>query len=195
MRRGLGRLAPALVAGLVALAGLTTPAHAQDPGARERGLPASVRSWIQDLPPDLRAPARERLRRMPERRRRAFVHRFERMSEGQRAELAERLVERHRRWSDHALGKRFLEMTPRERRRFRAHQERWREMPAAERQVMRQRLERFRALSPVEQETLVERSFPDAGPAERARKLEQLRAASRALPPPPGGAPGPDRAP
>jgi hypothetical protein len=49
---------------------------------------------------------------------------------------------------------------------------------------MRQRLERFRTLAPAEQESLIERKFGGRSPEERARSLESLREASKALPPP-----------
>jgi hypothetical protein len=47
---------------------------------------------------------------------------------------------------------------------------------------MRERLERFRTLSPEDQEALIERRFQARSPAERARILESLREASKALP-------------
>jgi hypothetical protein len=66
-------------------------------------------------------------------------------------------------------------------------------MEPGERRRMRERLERFRTLAPDEQEALIERRFSGKSPEERARILEALRDASRALPerPPPEEPPAP----
>ena len=166
-------------------------------------LPDSLREWIEDLPPEQRAPAARRIRHMPEQRREAFIRRWSRMSESERAEFAARMGQRGQRRmhgrggelsrKDHrAVREHYRRMTPAERRRFRGHMDRWRDMPPRERAGMRHRLDRFRRLAPAEQEAMVERSFPDATPEERAKKLDQLRAAARgqptrspAQPPPP----------
>jgi hypothetical protein len=138
--------------------------------------PESLRVWLLSLRPDERRGAVSRLRQMPVPRRRAFFRRWNSMSEEQRIDLQERLEHR----PDHRTGarKRVDRMTPAERRRFRAKASRWEDMKPRERAKMRRRLERFSRLSESEQEALVERSFPDAGPEERAQKLRELRAAT-----------------
>lgn len=153
--------------------------------------PASLREWLEALPPELRRSAISRLRNMPEPRRRAFFRRWSRMSDVQRLEFQTRLEHQGQRRlddlaSDLARGDRkgvrehYRRMTPAERRHFRAQMNKWRDMKPRERDAMRRRLNVFRGLSDTEQKALVERSFPGASPPERARKLEQLRAAARA---------------
>lgn len=152
-------------------------------------VPAALRHWIEGLPPEVRRSAVARLRNMPERRRRAFFRRFSRMSDAQRHELKakfERQGERRRddlrgdlaRRDQRGVRDHYQRMTPAERRRFRAQANRWRDMKPTERDRMRRRLDHFSGLPPAEQEALVERSFPDSSPAERARKLRQLRSAA-----------------
>ena len=59
---------------------------------------------------------------------------------------------------------------------------RWRDMGPADRRRMRQRLERFRMLAPEDQQALIDKRFAERSPEERARILESLREASKALP-------------
>jgi hypothetical protein len=86
-------------------------------------------------------------------------------------------------------------MPPESRERLAPLVRRWREMGPDDRRRMRRRLERFGTLSPEAQQALVDRRFGARPPEERARILEALRNASRALPerpPPDAPAPGAD---
>ncbi len=179
---------------MVGVVAAATPAEAERPADESvaqadrvpeaEGAPASLRAWLEDLPRDQRRGALARIRHMPEARRRAFFRRWDHLSDAQRSGLQARLERRlhDRRGELHGNRKGVREhyerLTPAERGRFRAKAHRWRDMKPSERARMRHRLEHFSSLSEAEQEALIERSFPNASPEERARKLIQLRSAA-----------------
>ena len=195
-RQRTSRVLPALL--LVAALAAPGVAYAQEPrpdraspaGGTEltrADVPASLREWLSGLEPELRRPALQRLRRMPPARRRAFFERWDGMSESERDRAKSRLETHARtrleRSSDRPRGDaarmrdELRAMTPDERQRFIRGAERWRKLSARDRARMRQRLHRFHQLDAARQRELVERAFPHATERERARKLEQLRAA------------------
>ena len=197
-------LGRALACALLAIS-LVEPAAAQ-PGerserarSRERALeqaPASFQEWVESLPEGQRRPVLRRLGNMPPHRRNRMFHRWEAMEEGERREFQAFLEERAeaRERGDHArpraggerpFRRRLEQMPPESREKLAPLVRRWRDMEPAERRRMRQRLERFRMLSPEDQEALIEKRFEAKSPAERARILESLREASKALPPRP----------
>ncbi len=73
-------------------------------------------------------------------------------------------------------------MSPESREKLAPLVRRWRGMGPLERRRMRQRLERFRTLAPEDQQALIDKRFAERPPEERARILESLREASKALP-------------
>jgi hypothetical protein len=197
-------LGRALACGLLAIS-LVELAAAQ-PGergdsarSRDRALeqaPPSFQEWVESLPEGQRAPVLRRLSNMPPHRRNRMFHRWEAMEEGERrkfqAFLEERAEARER--GDSArpeaggarLPRRRLEqLSPESREKLAPLVRRWRDMEPGERRRMRQRLERFRMLSPEDQEAMIEKKFEAKSPEKRARILESLREASKALPPRP----------
>lgn len=109
------------------------------------------------------------------------------MEEGERREfqafLEERAAARER--GERPFRSRLEELPPQSREKVAPLVHRWCDMEPAERRRMRQRLERFRTLSPEEREALIGRRFQARSREERARILESLREASKALPPRP----------
>jgi hypothetical protein len=77
---------------------------------------------------------------------------------------------------------RLEQMSPESREQLAPLIRRWRDMGPRDRRRMRMRLERFGTLPPEGQQALIDRRFADRSPEERARILESLREASRALP-------------
>jgi hypothetical protein len=185
---------------------LASPAAAQ-PGDRAlESAPPSFREWVESLPEGQRGPVLRRLGNMPEHRRNRVFQRWEAMEEAERREfqgfLEERAAARERgeppppwRGGERPFRRRLEQMPPESREKLAPLVRRWRDMEPAERRRMRERLERFRTLSPEDQEALIERRFSAKSPEERARILESLREASKALPPRPllDAPPGPPR--
>jgi hypothetical protein len=190
------RLALLLVGCL--LMGAVAPAAAQRPGRDEArrarvervfsGAPPSFRSWVEALPPEQRRPLMRRLGRMPEQRREHLFRRWEGSDDAERERFKRFFERRAARRGERAFPRHFEALPPESRERLEPLVKRWRGMEPSERRRMRRRLEHFRALPEDEQEALIERRFGSRPPEERARILESLREASRALPktrPPP----------
>jgi hypothetical protein len=220
------KLGVAQVLAAVAIALASVPAAAQHPeraemeAAQEQAFaeaPASFRAWVESLPADQQRPLVRRLRRMPEHRREHLFSRWDRADDAQRDRFKRTLEERatkrdrpfrrgdaqsRRRREDAPRGpgraflRRLDDLPPASRERIAPQVERWRGMKPAERSRMRHRLERFGTLDEAAQQALIEERFSERSPEERARILESMREASRALPkrdprPPPRTAPAP----
>ncbi len=185
--------------GVLLLVLATLPAEAQprdrDAAGRARAeraaaeAPPSFRAWVEGLPAEQRRPLVRRLRRMPERRREHLFRRWDHADEAERERFKRFLEERTRGSRSEASRprtpmRRFEQLPPASRERIAPLLERWRGMEPSERRRMRHRLERFRTLSDEQQEALIERRFGSRSAEERARILESLREASRALPSP-----------
>jgi len=80
------------------------------------------------------------------------------------------------------MQQRLQQMSPESREKLAPLVRRWRDMGPLERRRMRLRLERFRMLAPEDQQALIDKRFAERSPEERARILESLREASKALP-------------
>ena len=151
--------------------------------AEPRGLeraPASFEAWIESLPEGQQRVALRRLGDMPTQRRNRLFQRWEALEEGERRQFEERILGRMERAERRRA--RFEELSPESREKLAPLVRRWREMGPADRRRMRQRLERFRTLSPEDQQALIDKRFEAKSPDERARILEALREASKALP-------------
>jgi hypothetical protein len=162
---------------LFTLALLAGAAHAE-PRALERA-PASFRAWLESLPEGQQRMAERRIGAMPEHRRHQLFQRWEALEEGERRAFQQRMVERLERGE--RMRSQLEQMPPEKREKLAPLVRRWRDMGPADRRRMRMRLERFRTLSPKDQEALIERRFENNSPEERARILESLREASKAL--------------
>ena len=177
---------------------LGSPSAAQPEGGEaasshaERALeqaPPSFREWVEGLPAGQRQPVMRRLENMPAHRRDRLFQRWEALDEGERRELQAGLEERAaaRERGEPPLSpaerrRRFEELSPESQEKLAPLVRRWRGMGPGERRRMRERLERFRMLAPEDQEALIEKRFSAKSPEERARILESLREASKALP-------------
>ncbi len=212
------RLRTAFCLGLVLVVWLgsapAVEAQGRGPGARDRapGLfarahepPASLRRWLEGLPPLQRRAVVQRLRKMRPAERRRFFRRWEGMTHAERRHLQHRMEEqvdravraaqeRQRRrqlerdqpsLDRDVLRKRVEEMSPPERRAFRRQLNQWRKLGPRGKERMRGRLEVFRSLTPEQQVALIERQFPGKSEDERARILTQLRAAATLVDSPP----------
>jgi hypothetical protein len=166
-----------LLLALVLLVG--TGAAAAGPSALDQA-PASFRSWLESLPEAQQQAARRRLDEMPERRRTRLFQRWDTLDEGRRHALEQRMAER----LEHGvqMQQRPPPLPPESQEKLAPLVRRWRDMGPEGRRRMRQRLERFGTLSPDAQQALIDRRFADRPPEERARILESLREASKALP-------------
>jgi hypothetical protein len=175
-RRLACRLASVLLA-LVLLCG------AGAAGGEPRGLeraPESFKGWLESLPEGQRRAALRRLGDMPTQRRNRLFHRWEALEEGERRAFEQRMVDRLERGE--RTRSRLEQMTPESREKLAPLVRRWRGMGPDDRRRMRQRLERFGTLAPEDQQALIDRKFSAKSPEERARILDSLREASRALP-------------
>lgn len=174
------RLAQKLASALLALAllGGAGAAHAGPRGLE--GAPESFEKWIEGLPEGQRRTALRRLGDMPTHRRNRLFHRWEALEEGERRAFQERMTQRFERRA--AARERFERMSPEQREQLAPLVRRWRGMGPEERRRMRERLARFRELAPEDQQALIDRKFAAKSPEERARILDSLREASRALP-------------
>jgi Skp family chaperone for outer membrane proteins len=151
--------------------------------------PASFRSWVESLPEAQQQAALRRLDEMPDRRRTRLFQRWDALDESQRRTLEQRMLERLER-GDSARSQaggeraeqRLQQMSPESKEKLAPLVRRWRDMGPLERRRMRQRLERFRMLAPEDQQALIDKRFAERSPEERARILESLREASKALP-------------
>jgi len=180
--RALRSLARAL--GLVLL--LATPAAGQPAEDPLQQAPPSFKEWVEGLPEGQREQALRRLGAMPAMRRDRMFRRWEAMDEGQRKRFQALLEERVQAIERGEPPPRRLEhLSPESRQKLAPLVRRWRGMGPGERLRMRQRLERFRMLSPADQQALIDKRFAQKSPEERARILESLREASKALPPHP----------
>jgi hypothetical protein len=162
---------------------LAAGAAGAEPHALERA-PASFRGWVESLPEDQRERAERRLSEMPPQRRDRLFQRWDALGEGERRALQERMQGRLERGAGgrERMRERVESLSPESRENLAPLMRRWRSMPPDERHRMRRRLERFRTLAPEDQQALIERKFEGRPPEERARILDSLREASRALP-------------
>jgi hypothetical protein len=182
------RLRRALAWLLLALP-LASAAAAQPASQVLEQAPPSFREWVESLPESQQRPILRRLANMPAQRRSTIFRRWDALEEGERRKLQAFLEERAdaRERGEPPLSReerqrRLEELSPESREKLAPLVRRWRGMEPGERRRMRERLERFRMLAPDEQEALIERRFSGKSPEERARILEALRDASRALP-------------
>jgi len=164
---------------------LLVESAAAQPGERAlEQAPPSFKEWVESLPEGQRRPVLRRLGNMPTHRRNTMFRRWEAMEEGERRKLQAFLEERAaaRERGEPPMRRRLEELSPESREKLAPLVRRWRGMEPGERRRMRERLERFRMLSSEDQQELIDKRFEDRSPEERARILESLREASKALP-------------
>lgn len=171
------RLARTLAGVVLALALVAGAASAEPPALEQ--APASFRSWVESLPEAQQQAARRRLDQMPALRRTRLFRRWDALDEGQRRTLEQRMLERLEQGT--RTPPQLEQMSPESREKLAPLVRRWRDMSPLERRRMRQRLERFHMLAPEDQQALIDKRFAARSPEERARILESLREASKAL--------------